>query len=187
MTPGLLLFYPEYLVMYTPIGISPSKGILICVLRMSYSQGILVFWVQELLVENMAKRTTPHFWSKTVLRGPLRLIRTLGETLCVCDRRWRALTKRRFLTRWEWDCVVWSEEETSHLVNVVKDMNIMSFVDGRKYRDSDICKKVSEKLSCCCRCYWLQEEESEMTRIASWRSPCVAVLIGISQLPCIQE
>ena len=61
----------------------------------------------------------------------------------------------------------WSEEETSHLVNVVKDMNIMSFVDGRKYRDSDICKKVSEKLSCCCRCYWLQEEESEMTRIAS--------------------
>ncbi|KAL7392155.1 hypothetical protein ABVT39_020096 [Epinephelus coioides] len=40
----------------------------------------------------------------------------------------------------------WIEEETSHLVNVVKYMNIMSFVDGRKYRDSEIYKKVSEKL-----------------------------------------
>ncbi len=32
----------------------------------------------------------------------------------------------------------WSEEETNFLIHVVKNMNIMSFVDGRKYRDTDI-------------------------------------------------
>ena len=52
----------------------------------------------------------------------------------------------------------WSEEETNFFISVVKTMNIMSFisvvktmnimsfVDGRKYRDSEIYKKVTEKL-----------------------------------------
>ena len=40
----------------------------------------------------------------------------------------------------------WSEEETNFFISVVKTMNIMSFGDGRKYRDSEIYKKVTEKL-----------------------------------------
>lgn len=40
----------------------------------------------------------------------------------------------------------WSEEETNRFISAVKDMNIMSFVEGRKHRDSEIDKKVSEKL-----------------------------------------
>ena len=40
----------------------------------------------------------------------------------------------------------WSEEETNHFINIMKDMNILAFVDGRKYRDSEIYKKVNEKV-----------------------------------------
>ena len=32
----------------------------------------------------------------------------------------------------------WTEVETNHFINVIKDINIMAFVDGRKYRDSEI-------------------------------------------------
>ena len=41
----------------------------------------------------------------------------------------------------------WGEEETHTLINVLKEMNIMAFIDGRKCRDSDTYKRVSRKLS----------------------------------------
>nr|XP_015796201.2 uncharacterized protein LOC107372477 [Nothobranchius furzeri] len=40
----------------------------------------------------------------------------------------------------------WSDEETSVFIGLVKSMNIMSLFDDRKCRDSEIYKKITEKL-----------------------------------------
>ena len=61
----------------------------------------------------------------------------------------------------------WTEEETGHFIDTMKDMNIMAFVDGRKYRDGEIYKKVSEKLRKAGFWISIQDEEAEMTGIAS--------------------
>ena len=41
---------------------------------------------------------------------------------------------------------IMSEEETTVCLQIMKDLNIMQFIDGRTHRNGDIFKKVAERL-----------------------------------------